>query len=120
MGATDEQLADFFGVTKKTIANWKNNKEGFLHSLKEGKLLSDAEISDSLFNRAKGYSHLDTDIRVLNGKIVQTPITKHYPPDVTACIFWLKNRQIEYWREKQEVKVETGTAKEIIIVDATR
>ena len=24
-------------------------------------------------------------------------------PDTTAIIFWLKNRQPEYWRDKQEV-----------------
>ena len=28
---------------------------------------------------------------------------KHYPPDTTAAIFWLKNRQVERWRDKQEV-----------------
>lgn len=24
------------------------------------------------------------------------------PPDTTACIFWLKNRQSKDWRDKQE------------------
>jgi hypothetical protein len=118
MGATDKQIADFFGVTEKTIANWKNKKAGFLQSLKEGKLLSDAEISNSLFHRAKGYSHKDVDIRVVAGQIVETPIDKHYPPDATSCIFWLKNRQPEHWREKQEVKIEADTVKAIKIIDA--
>ena len=30
-------------------------------------------------------------------------VTKHYPPDPTAAIFWLKNRQPDTWRDKVEV-----------------
>ena len=32
------------------------------------------------------------------------PYTEHYPPDTTACIFWLKNRQKAAWRDRQEVE----------------
>ncbi len=28
------------------------------------------------------------------------PTIKHYPPDTTACIFWLKNRQRDKWRDR--------------------
>lgn len=42
LGATDVQLADFFGVTEKTLNNWKNKYPGFLQSLKEGKEIADA------------------------------------------------------------------------------
>jgi hypothetical protein len=27
---------------------------------------------------------------------------RHYPPDPTSMIFWLKNRQPQDWRDKQE------------------
>ena len=43
---------------------------------------------------------------MIDGEIVRTTVRRHYPPDVTACIFWLKNRQREHWRDK----VETGVA----------
>lgn len=33
-----------------------------------------------------------------------TPVEKYYPPDTTAAIFWLKNRQKDKWRDKQEVE----------------
>lgn len=29
---------------------------------------------------------------------------EHYPPDTTAAIFWLKNRQPAKWRDKKEVE----------------
>ena len=28
------------------------------------------------------------------------PYVEHFPPDTTACIFWLKNRRPEVWRER--------------------
>lgn len=103
LGATDKEIADFFNVGEKTLNNWKTDHPEFLQSLKEGKLLSDAEVSSKLYHRALGYSHADVDIRVVAGEIIQTPLIKHYPPDTTACIFWLKNRQPDKWRDKTEV-----------------
>ena len=37
LGATDEDLAVFFGVAATTIENWKKKYKGFLQSLKEAK-----------------------------------------------------------------------------------
>jgi DNA-binding XRE family transcriptional regulator len=100
LGATDRELADFFEVSEKTLNNWKLENEEFLQSLKIGKDDADNRVERSLFARATGYEHPDTDIRVIEGQIVETPIIKRYPPDTTAAIFWLKNRKREEWRDK--------------------
>src|SRR5690606_25933325 len=76
----------------------------FSESLKKGKDEADALVASSLFRRALGYNHPDTDIKMFRGKIITTKVTKYYPPDTTAAIFWLKNRQPEKWRDKQEIK----------------
>lgn len=102
LGATDAELADAFEVSEQTINNWKKAHIEFSLALKKGKTLADAEVASKLFHRATGYSHDDLDIRVVNGEIIQTPIIKHYPPDTTAAIFWLKNRQRNKWRDKPE------------------
>ena len=34
-------------------------------------------------------------------KPVYAPYVEHVPPDVTACIFWLKNRDPQRWRDSQ-------------------
>lgn len=68
-----------------------------------GKGAADAAVASKLFHRATGYEHPEDDIRAVNGEIVITPTIKHYPPDTTAAIFWLKNRQPAKWRDKQEV-----------------
>jgi hypothetical protein len=45
-------------------------------------------------------------LRRQNDEDSSKTVRKHYPPDVTACIFWLKNRQPEKWRDvhRHEVK----------------
>ncbi len=102
LGATDAELADFFKVNEATINRWKRDHIDFCVSIKKGKLVADAEVADKLFSRATGYDAPDTDIRVVMNQIVETPIIKHYPPDPTSAIFWLKNRQSKRWRDKPE------------------
>jgi hypothetical protein len=114
LGATDKEMADFFGVAESTFHKWKIDYPQFSESLKVGKLLSDAEVSNKLYHRALGYSHEDVDIRVVAGEIVKTSLIKHYPPDTTACIFWLKNRQPEKWRDKTEVAADSATIAEVL------
>ncbi|EBR3965970.1 terminase [Salmonella enterica] len=104
LGYTDAELADFFEVSEATINNWKLEYPEFLESIKKGKAVADAEVSDRLYQRAMGFVDPDIDIRVIENQIVETPLEKHYPPDTTAAIFWLKNRQKDKWRDKQEVE----------------
>lgn len=114
LGATDAKLADFFEVDEATINRWKHDFPEFCKSLKAGKIQADAEIAESLFNRAKGYVAPDLDIKMYEGEIIETPYMKHYPPDATSMIFWLKNRQPDLWREKREA-VEVNDDNEITI-----
>lgn len=114
LGATDAKLADFFEVDEVTINRWKHDFPEFCKSLKAGKMQADAEIAESLFNRARGYVAPDLDIKMYEGQIIETPYMKHYPPDATSMIFWLKNRQPDLWREKREA-VEVNDDNEITI-----
>ena len=43
-----------------------------------------------------------------DGKITKVPYTEHVPPDVTACIYWLKNRRPDRWRDVQRVDASLG------------
>lgn len=105
LGATDEEMADFFGVTEKTINNWKRRKR-FLQSIKRGKIKADANVAESLYKRACGYEHPDVHISNYQGFITVTDITKHYPPDTAACFIWLKNRA--GWKDKTDIE-HSGT-----------
>jgi hypothetical protein len=102
--ATDRELSSLFKVSEKTINKWKKQFPGFRQALDEGKVTADAEISQALFNRAKGYERKTVDIRVVNGKVVRTKSIRYYPPDVKSIMFWLKNRQPKKWRDKDAWK----------------
>lgn len=105
LGATDEELADFFNVSKATINNWKLAEPEFLDSIRKGKDIADAEIADSLHHRAKGYSHKAVKFFTIKDKIVAQEYIEHYPPDTAAAIIWLKNRRPKNWRDKIEHEV---------------
>ena len=99
-GFTDADMAEFFGVAVSTVAKWKVDFPDFSDALKAGKAIADSRVVRSLYERATGYSHPDVHVSNFQGEITVTQLTKHYPPDTTACIFWLKNRQKEGWRDK--------------------
>lgn len=103
-GKTDDEVAEYFGVPRSTLLRWVKQNQGFRYARKAGKD-ADMNVERSLYQRAMGYSHPDTHISNFKGEITETPITKHYPPDTTACIFWLKNRQRDKWRDKIEADV---------------
>jgi hypothetical protein len=105
LGATDKDLADFFAVNEDTIYEWKKVHPKFSDSIKKGKEVADAEVADSLYQRAKGYSHPEDQIFQFQGEPVIVPTTKHYPPDTAAAFIWLKNRRGKDWREKVEAEV---------------
>jgi len=106
LGATDAELADFFEVTETTVNNLKEAHPLFFESIKKGKVLADAEVGERLYQRAMGYEHQDVDIKMYEGQIITTELTKYYPPDTTAAIFWLKNRQPQKWRDRKEFGVD--------------
>ena len=99
LGAIDREIADFFNVSESTVNNWKQGHPQFLESLKKGKLLADTNVAHALYQRAIGYSHPDVHISQFEGRAIETKITKYYPPDTTACIFWPKNRRPDLWRD---------------------
>ncbi len=105
LGATDQEIADFFEVEVRTVYRWKAENEQFCQALKSGKDEADERVERSLYARANGYEHDEVDIRVVGGAIVQTPIRKYYPPDTTAAIFWMKNRRPDQWRETKAVEL---------------
>lgn len=125
LGATNEEIADALEIDPDTLYRWQKKHPNFYESIKKGKIQADAEIAESLFNRAKGYDYKEFKIESLGAdepedeeiellkeydnevvdrlkvsKIVTT--TRHVPADTAAAFIWLKNRQPQKWRDKKD------------------
>jgi hypothetical protein len=103
LGATDMEIADFFEVDVRTVNRWKISFPEFCQALKAGKDVADDKVIRSLFQRATGFEH--EAVKIFMPANATEPIHTNYRefvvPDTTACIFWLKNRRPDEWRDKQ-------------------
>lgn len=109
-GLTDEQIAANMGISRKTLADWKNKHSDICDTLKRGKDVIDRQVENALLKRALGYKYKETtrervtDKETGEGVLVITKVVeKEVIPDTTAQIFWLKNRKPEQWRDKRVV-----------------
>jgi hypothetical protein len=108
LGATDREIANFFKVKERTIYRWQIQFPDFCHALKMGKDTADERVERSLYRRALGYSHDAVHVSNYQGAVTLTPIIEHHAPDTTACIFWLKNRRPDRWRDIKAVEHDIG------------
>jgi hypothetical protein len=107
LGATDDDLAELLEVEPATIADWIAGFPDFAMALKQGREIADATAAERLFQRAIGFSHEVEKVVQSGGKPLTVKYTEHYPPDTTALVFWLKNRQRGRWRDKVEPEPDT-------------
>ena len=92
-GLKDEQIAHNIGIRRTTLYDWKNKYPDINDALKKGKEIVDYEVENALLKRAK-------------------------QGDVTAQIFWLKNRRPEKWRDKVQFTDETSLKKLDSLIEA--
>lgn len=104
LGATDQEMADFFEVDVRTIYRWKHDHDAFCQALKAGKDVADERVERSLYQKAIGYEQDEVKIFMPGGasEPVYAPFRAKIAPDTTAAIFWLKNRRSKDWRDKTE------------------
>lgn len=107
LGATDIKLAKLFNVVKATIYNWKKDFPDFKEAIQLGRDEYDSEIvENNLLKRATGYKYMETATDLdKNGNVTSSRTTKKVQaPDVTAQIFWLKNRHPDRWRDSKHIE----------------
>ena len=99
LGATNDELADFFSVSPSTIDNWIAGHRDFESAVKSGRVVADAKVARGLYARAVGYERKVEREVILGGELKPVTSTVHYPSNVQACIFWLRNRRRRSWRD---------------------
>lgn len=118
-GLTDTQIGDIIGVSEMSVNTWKKEEPKFALALKKGKAVADGKVVKSLYKRTQGYEYEEVTTEVsdvlgadgrstgLRNRSVKR-VKKQLAPDTTACIFWLKNRRSDEWRDRQEHTGEGG------------
>jgi len=101
LGATDQEVADVFGVEPVTIDFWKRTKPEFSEAMERGKIQTDAGVAESLLKCAMGYEYEEEVVHVVRGEIFVTKIKKYKGPDAWAANKWLSLRQRGRWSEAQ-------------------
>jgi len=124
LGATDPEMADFFEIGLRTLNRWKVTHPEFSEAIKIGKSTPDDRVENSLYHKALGTEVEEVQAIKLkrvkfdgSGKKIEeeeyvevVPVKRVIPADTTACIFWLKNRRQQQWRDVH--KHEHGSANE--------
>jgi hypothetical protein len=111
LGATDKELADFWGVSVQTNYDWQKAHPEYLESITRGKYKADAEDASKLFERACGSEQgADKFYRGDDGSVIKVPNKVEYPPDTQAASLWLRNRQPHRWRDRHQVDVADNRA----------
>lgn len=113
LGATDYDLARAFDVAISSITLWKTKHPEFSAALKLGKDEADGQVERSLYTRATGYSFESEKVFQYGGQILRAPTIEHVPPDVTAQIFWLKNRRPDLWRDVHRHDISVTSVKDM-------
>jgi hypothetical protein len=103
LGATNEELAGFFDVAPRTIDNWIARIPEFAAAVLEGRAVADSRVAAALYQRAVGYDSKDQRTVLWRGEERTLTKTVHHPPDIRACIFWLRNRRRQDWSDRPQL-----------------
>lgn len=89
-GFTDEEIAKRLDISIDSFYTYKKKISEFSESLKENKEYADLQVEQALYKAATG-------------------------GNVTAMIFWLKNRKAATWREKPEDSASEDNTVKVVI-----
>ncbi len=105
-GLTDEQIARNCGVSRSTLNVWREKYKDISDTLKRGREVADREVENALYKSAIGHKETVKKVFRVKDELVEAEEEIYIPPNVTAQIFWLKNRKRDVWRDKIEQSLE--------------
>jgi transcriptional regulator with XRE-family HTH domain len=116
-GLTDKQLGTAFGVDETSINRWKQEHEDFREAVLKGKDEFDTRHAEAaLLKAALGYLYTEIYKELTDeGLIVTKTVTKQAAPNPTCLIFWLKNRNPQRWKDKQEHEIDSDEQPLVVI-----
>ena len=122
-GATNDEIAEAFGITVRTFIRWKQQFPSLAEAVSQVKDIADAKVEKSLYQRAIGYQVTDEERTIemdprtgeqRPAKVKKT--IKNIVPDTMACMYWLNNRKRTHWSQRQEVALSAGDDTEDVVI----
>lgn len=103
-GLYEQQIAkDKVGIAPQTWCEWKNRFPELDEAVKEGQRKADKEVVNAVFRAAVGFTVSDEKVEVQEGPtgrtVKKSSVKRTFAPNMTAAIFWLKNRDPEGWKD---------------------
>ena len=111
-GLTDEQIAINMGIKRQTLYDWKKKYSVFSDALKQSKEVADTKVENALFKSSIGY-WVDEERIDSEGNVYT--VRRFVPPNTTAQIFWLKNRNPNDWRDKKQTELTGANGGNLVI-----
>lgn len=105
-GVIDKDIAQNLGVAYSTFRKYASTQPELIEILAVTKEVADANVEAALYKRANGYQYEERRQEIIDGEVIKEIVTtKEVIPDVTAQIFWLKNRSAKEWHDKQNIEI---------------
>lgn len=112
-GETDKEICKALGIAECTFYVWKNRHPEFAEATSRAKDVANARIEAKAYELAMGstirkqqaYKLKDIDG---NETVEVVDLEEELPPNERMIQFWLKNRNPDRWRDKQDVELIGG------------
>jgi hypothetical protein len=108
-GLMDYEIFDNLKISHSAFYDYLNKYPDFYDSIKKGRQLAIQKVEGSLFKKAMGYTVTEksTEVKVeADGTMKPVSVRnteKHFQADMGAIAFFLKNKDPENWRDRQEI-----------------
>lgn len=104
-GATMSEIAEKMEISRMTLSKWLDRYPEMSEVFFKTKEIVDYEVEAALYKSAIGHT-VTTKETGEDGLVHE--VTKYIPPNITAQIFWLKNRMPRLWRDKNITEMQGG------------
>jgi len=111
-GSSIKSACHLVGLGTSTFYEWMKDKPDFSDTIKRAMAVPDKAVVNALYKSAiMGHSYVEREFKAISNKegteIIEIPVKavkKFIPPNVTAQIFWLKNRCPEEFKDRAEIE----------------
>jgi len=123
-GSSIKSACALVEISQETFYKWRKEKVEFSETIKRAMAIPDKTVENALYKSAiMGHSYVEREFKAISNKegtrIIEIPVKsvkKFIPPNVTAQIFWLKNRCPEEFKDRTEIE-HSGGIEAVIVSD---